>query len=81
MQITGFDAPPSAREEYLMSADSLGSQSVRLNGAVLQAADDGTIPPLEPHVVKPASSSPAITLAPLTYGFFVLRGVEARACK
>jgi heparanase 1 len=81
VEVRGLGRAPSAREEYTMSAEALSSQVVRLNGVELHAAENGTIPELTPRVVQPTGGSlPPITLAPLTYGFYVLRGVGASAC-
>jgi heparanase len=72
----------SARDEYRLSppagdAMRLRSHSVVLNGAAtpLAAAADGTAP-----VLPAARASGTLRLAPLTYGFIVLRDANAPAC-
>jgi hypothetical protein len=67
-----------ARLEYHFSADSLRSQTVRLNGKELAVGADGRLPLLVPRVVPaPAAGAPAapVVAAAQSYGFVVLPGV------
>jgi hypothetical protein len=56
----------SRRDEYVFSAPGgvLTSRHIELNGELLQAAADGTLPPLQPSA-QPADSM--LTLQPATY--------------
>lgn len=59
---------------YLLSGDSLDADTVSLNGTVLNAADDGTLPAMEG---EPAEGP--ITLPPATVAF-VVEPTDAPAC-
>ena len=65
---------------YLLSpdgAEGLLSQFVALNGKRLRLVNDYTLPDLVPIAHR---SGQGITLPPLTFGFFVLPEVNAKAC-
>ena len=65
------------RVDFLVTADGLASTTVRLNGAVLRAADvDGRIPELSGR----PSSGREIVMPPLSYGFFVFPEAANSAC-
>ena len=67
------------RDEYIMSANSLASQQVMLNGKVLKTdGATGAIPDLEPNSMGPNKH---IVINPLTYGFFVLHGANVEVCE
>ena len=73
----------SARDEYHLAppaGDAMGLQSrfVSLNGAAtpLEATANGTVPMLPALRVDNST----LRLAPLTFGFIVLRDVAAPAC-
>ena len=62
---------------YLLSADSLSSGAIKLNGATLKAAADGTAPQL----VSAEGDGPYMDLPPRTLGFLLLPEAGAAACK
>jgi heparanase 1 len=64
---------------YQLSGDP-ASTSIALNGTTLLAADDGSLPPLEPAPVARQAGALRVTFAPATYGFVVLPGAAAQAC-
>jgi heparanase 1 len=61
---------------YELSASDLASGDVMLNGNVLRASDDGSLPDLPPRATPPAK----VRFEPATYGFVVARGIAAAAC-
>ena len=66
----------TAREDYVMSSTALSSQRVMLNGKYLDTGLDGEVP----EMVGQMNHGNMLRLAPLTYGFFVLKGVSAEGC-
>ena len=72
------------RHEYVLTAPQglagLGESSIALNGTVLQVAEDGTPPPMQPVVVANNAEAEAV-LPPASYGFFVLPEAHAAACE
>ena len=70
--------PLAPRHEYVLSAASLDSQAVLLNGAPLALVGaDQQLPQLKPHTV---SSGGAIKMEPHTIGYFVIPGAAVPAC-
>ena len=70
--------PLAPRHEYVLSAASLDSQAVMLNGAPLALVGaDQQLPQLKPHTV---SSGGAIKMEPHTIGYFVIPGAAVPAC-
>jgi heparanase 1 len=68
------------REEFHLSTGeggNLRSHTMKLNGNLLQLQDD-KLPPLSGQIV---SGSAPLTIQPLTYGYAVLKNVNAHACK
>lgn len=83
--LTAPEVSNLARQEYVLtsaggpSVDSiLSSKSVLLNGKLL-TAQAGAIPDLL-AVNIPVDSGSSITMAPLSYGFFVFSNAHAMAC-
>jgi heparanase 1 len=74
---SGFSMYP--RLEYHLTAPNsdVSSEQIELNGRVLEASADGALPSLEPITVD---SNEPITLAALSYGFFVLPKTNAEGC-
>jgi heparanase 1 len=66
------------REEYHLTADSLHSRTMSLNGVLLKPGDDASIPDLKPNVVKADSQ---LIMARQSYAFVVLRGRQSSACE
>jgi len=67
--------PATPRVEYVLTSTALDSNDAFLNGALLTAGDDGSVPALGGHAV-PAGGA-ALSLPPSSYGFFVLEGAGA----
>jgi len=70
----------ATRGEYLLTPPpgaGLDSQAVNLNGAPLTLLPDLSLPAFTPAVVDAATP---VTLPPLAYGFYHLRGMRAAAC-
>lgn len=67
------------REEYHLTAKdgNLHSQTMLLNGNVLQVNSTGDLPPLEPILVN---STEPITVAPYSIVFVHMRSVVVPAC-
>jgi hypothetical protein len=65
---------------YELSAEDAASISVALNGTMLVAGADGSLPSLDPAPVVRHSGALRVTFAPATYGFVVLPGANAPAC-
>jgi heparanase len=76
-QDLAFDGVGGARSLYLATGDTLQSPTVRLNGTVLAAAQDGTPPPLTP---SPAPGD-AVILPPTSYAFIEFPKANAKACR
>ncbi len=68
---------PVAAERYTLAADALESTSVSLNGTVLQADPDGSIPPISGQPVKAG----ALSLDPQTITFFTIPSARNKNCK
>ena len=75
---------PSRVEQFVVSAETLSSHTVLLNGTPLRSAPDGEIPPIGRGKWRdggqPVSPFQKLAMAPHTYGFFVLHGASAPAC-
>lgn len=69
------------REEYRFTPGDGGkvhSKVSVLNGVELRPHDNGTLPELLPRVVR--DEQEPLRLAPLSYAFVVMRGVNVTAC-
>lgn len=67
-------------DAYVLSAPSVTSGTVMLDGTPLTAAADGSLPPLDADVVKRTGGTLDVTFGPATYGYVVLPGANASAC-
>ncbi|XP_028408537.1 heparanase-like [Dendronephthya gigantea] len=68
-------------DQYLLTPGEKGnliSQTVRLNGKVLQMVDDTFLPNVEPISILPPDK---ISLPPVSYGFFVIPDARVEACQ
>jgi hypothetical protein len=67
------------RLEYQLTAPNgvVSSTQIELNGRVLEASLDGDLPSLEPITVQ---DDVPITIAALSYGFFVFQEANAAGC-
>lgn len=79
LRVGGVPAAP--RDEYRLSPPAgdpagLRSRRIALNGNVLSAQADGSVPALSPV----EASAGDVALEPLTYGFLVFRNAAAPAC-
>ena len=66
--------------QYLLTPgqiNNLTSQTVRLNGEVLQMVNDTFLPNVEPKTIIPPDN---IILPPVSYGFFVIPDAKVDAC-
>jgi hypothetical protein len=59
---------------YLLTGESLEGETISLNGTVLVAAEDGTLPPIEGEVTTGAVTVPPASVA------FVVEPTDAPAC-
>ncbi|XP_004680607.1 PREDICTED: inactive heparanase-2 isoform X1 [Condylura cristata] len=67
--------------QYLLQPygqDGLKSKSVQLNGQPLVMVDDGTLPELKP---RPLRAGRTLVIPPVTMGFYVVKNVNALACR
>ncbi|NXP65219.1 HPSE2 protein, partial [Chloropsis cyanopogon] len=67
--------------QYLLQPygkDGLHSKSVQLNGQPLAMLDDGTLPELKP---RPLRAGRTLVIPPLTMSFYVVKNVNALACR
>ncbi|XP_039337720.1 inactive heparanase-2 [Mauremys reevesii] len=67
--------------QYLLQphgTDGLHARSVQLNGQPLAMADDGTLPELKP---RPLRAGRTLVIPPLTMSFYVVKNVNALACR
>ena len=53
-------------------------RSVQLNGQPLMMVDDGTLPELKP---RPLRAGRTLVIPPVTMGFYVVKNVNALACR
>ncbi|XP_063163060.1 inactive heparanase-2 isoform X2 [Candoia aspera] len=58
--------------------EGLQSRSVQLNGQLLAMLDDGTLPNLKPRPLRPGRT---LVIPPLTMSFYVVKNVNALACR
>ena len=65
-----------AHIDYVLTAPDLLSETTSLNGTLLEVASDGVVPET-PGVLRRGP----IEIGPRSYGFFVLPGAEAAACR
>jgi heparanase 1 len=67
---------------FELTADSLTSKTMKLGGAPLALAADGSLPPLAPRVERASGDGSAhVRFAPASYGFVVIAGAAAAACR
>ncbi|XP_014812887.1 PREDICTED: inactive heparanase-2 [Calidris pugnax] len=67
--------------QYLLQPygkEGLHSKSVQLNGQPLAMVDDGTLPELKP---RPLRAGRTLVIPPLTMSFYVVKNVNALACR
>ncbi|NWY61593.1 HPSE2 protein, partial [Chionis minor] len=67
--------------QYLLQPygkDGLHSKLVQLNGQPLAMVDDGTLPELKP---RPLRAGRTLVIPPLTMSFYVVKNVNALACR
>ncbi|MBS1836100.1 MAG: hypothetical protein JST64_00225 [Actinobacteria bacterium] len=64
-----------AAAAYVLTSDSLDSGSIALNGSVLTAADDGTLPDIKARMVTGTVDVPPASVA------FVVERADNRACR
>ncbi|XP_072661844.1 inactive heparanase-2 isoform X2 [Canis lupus baileyi] len=67
--------------QYLLQPygqEGLKSKSVQLNGQPLVMVDDGTLPELKPRPLRPGRT---LVIPPVTMGFYVVKNVNALACR
>ena len=68
-------------DQYLLTpgeSDNLTSQTVRLNGKLLNMVNDTFLPNVKPEAIIPPKS---IILPPVSYGFFVVPNAQVEACQ
>lgn len=63
------------REQYVFTSPSLNSRTLYLNGKLLQTSQDGSIPDLEPEIIRGSS----IVLNSQSISFYVLKKVSSVA--
>jgi hypothetical protein len=68
-------------EVYELSSPDIKSPRIDLNGAPLAVAADGSLPSLAAGVVHRDAAGLRASFGPATYGFVVLPGAEAPACR
>ena len=78
-RVTIRSGASSCARVFRLQADGLASRTVRLNGRMLETADDGT-PPALASLVGPPEAADQLTLAPLSAAFVVLPDAHAVAC-
>uniref|UniRef100_F6WMW5 Heparanase 2 (inactive) n=1 Tax=Xenopus tropicalis TaxID=8364 RepID=F6WMW5_XENTR len=67
--------------QYLLQpigAEGIQSKLVQLNGQPLALVDDGTLPELKPRPLRPGRT---LVIPPLNIGFYVVKNVNAVACR
>ncbi|XP_068113898.1 inactive heparanase-2 [Hyperolius riggenbachi] len=67
--------------QYLLQphgSEGILSKSVQLNGQRLAMVDDGTLPDFKPRPLRPGRT---IAIPPLSIGFYVVKNVNALACR
>lgn len=67
---------PAAAERYTLTADALASSTVSLNGTALQAAPDGSLPPINGGQVNAGS----FNLDPESITFLVIPSAQNKSC-
>ena len=70
-------AVPASAERYTLTADSLDSTSVSLNGTALRVAPDGSLPQMNGLPVKAGT----LSLDPLTITFLAISGARNKSCQ
>jgi hypothetical protein len=71
----------NAADVYALSADATDATSVMLNGSTLVAGTDGSLPALGPARAARNDGKLRATFPPASYGFVVLPGAAATACR
>jgi heparanase 1 len=84
-QITAVSIPIATgmgdeADVYELSSQDVSTSSVMLNGTVLTAAADGSLPALNPSVVRRSGGTLNAVFGPAMYGYVVLPGANAAAC-
>ncbi len=69
-------ALPAAAERFTLTAGELASSTVALNGTTLQAAQDGSLPPIKSQHEDAAS----IALAPESITFLIILSAQNKNC-
>ena len=64
--------PATPRVEYVLTSTALDSNDAYLNGVLLTAGDDGSVPAMGGKAIPVGGA--AISLPPWSYGFIVLQG-------
>lgn len=77
--VAGLTGPlaSASREVYTLTADSLSSQVMQLNGSPLAVASDGSLPKMSPHS---ASASGDWSVPPVSVTFVALPDAGVAAC-
>jgi heparanase len=68
---------PAAADRYTLTADALDSTSVSLNGTVLQAAPDGSFPPVSGQPVNAGT----LSLDPQSITFLTISAARNKSCQ
>ncbi|XP_068614967.1 inactive heparanase-2-like [Brachionichthys hirsutus] len=71
----------NAVHQYLLQpygADGLGAKHVQLNGEKLLMLDNETLPELKPKTLRAGRT---IAMPPMTIGFYVIKNINAYACR
>ena len=70
-------ALPAAAQRYTLTGDALDSTTVSLNGSPLQAAPDGSLPPISGQPVTAGT----VTLDPQSITFLTIPSAKNKSCK
>lgn len=68
---------PAAAQRYTLTGDALDSTTVSLNGTTLQAAPDGSLPPISGQPVNAGT----ITLEPQSITFLTISSARNKSCR
>jgi hypothetical protein len=68
---------PAAAQRYTLTAEALDSTTVSLNGSALQAAQDGSLPPISGRSV----SAGTVTLDPQSITFLTIPSARNKSCE
>ncbi len=75
-----IDLPGSA-EHWALHADTKNAKVARLNGEKLELSASGELPPLGGRMLARGAQAITVRVEPWSYGFIVVRGANAAACK